>query len=223
MSTYSQILSQVKINCANRDDDEFVASVMFNTNMILTWLATQAEWQELQTKVSTALVISKQEYTKAELAIPNVRKIYSIRLKRSNVWSRPLQYVTPEMLDRGYSGVVVNGYPESYTYFGEKYKFNCPAIEPFPCEIKILTKPTLVTNLDSNIPFEDLDGPLTCLVSGFGWLGTGDGSVADKWFKAGGDQLSQLGIDVTTLVNFKAHSNVRANSGQPWADPFRRS
>lgn len=223
MSTYGQILTQVQANCGGRDNDEFLAAVMFNTNMILRWLATQADWLELQKSVTGTLVVGQQEYTKAQLVIADVSKIYNIQLQVSSMWRPPLPFVPSSGFNTRF-GYTSNSEPSAYTIFAGKYKFSCPPNLAYPVRIEYYAKPTLVTELDSPIPYEDLDGPIACLVSGFGWLGEGDGSVASVWFKQGAAQLQALGVDVTSIMNFsQVPRSSSSTTGTPWLDPFTRS
>ena len=225
MTLFADIQQQVVTNCGGRDNDGFLLSIKFNTNAVLTWLATQAEWPELQRTAEPLMVIGQTSYTKAELGITSLNRLYGIKLFDGVDWRPPMQYLTKVRFDsevKPYS-TTISGKPEVYTVFGGKYVFNLKPDATYLLNLDYYAHPTLVTGDTSEIPYERLDGPLANLLSGYGWLSIGDSSMAEAWFKAGSAQLKAIGIDTTSLLNLRvAPRNEVSNSSQPWTDPFQR-
>lgn len=226
MTLYADIELQVKTNCGGRDNDEFLASILFNANHVLTWLSTQHRWPELERQATPSLVVDQTSYTKTELGILDVKTIYNVRLFDGSVWWKPMSFLPKHRFDQTVKtgSVWAPGKPESFTMFAQQVVFSRKPDAAYALEIDYVAKPTKLVDGSSVIPYDDLDGALVYLLSGYGWLGIGDGANADKWFKLGVDQLTAIGVDTTSLLNFQHTPNeqVRSSAGQPWLDPFQR-
>lgn len=226
MSTYQTIKEQVIRNIGNRDDDSTLASIMMNTNMVIEWLATQHHWPELEAVATPSMVVGQNQYTKAQLNLTDLRafKIYSLQLYDGSNWRDPMAFVPPNVFDKKVKayGNLTTGVPTIFSLFGGTFTFNPTPDATYLLDIKYLKRPTLVNQDSSTIPYEDLDSGIVSMVSGYTWLGLGEKTQADYWFKMAGDILGAFEIDTRALIGQQASSRISTNPSAPWADPFVR-
>lgn len=222
---YEVIQAEIQNNCGNRNDDSFLQSIMFKTNMVIRWLATQREWPELQKHVEVALTSGKDIYTLAELSLADKRKIYQMRLYDGTRYYPPLHYAVVKVYTELFvsGATTTSGKPTHCTEFGGQFRLNPEPDSAYTLVIDYIANPGTITGPNSLMPYEDLDGAIACLVTGYAWLGLGDSSIANSWFKTGSDLAKSFGIDTDSLLNFTPQSRTEVSStGTPWADPFTR-
>lgn len=225
MTTFAEVRLQVQTNCGGRDNEEFQLSIKYNLNALLTWLATQCEWPELQRTAEPNLIVGQASYTKLELEITDIARLYNIKLFDGVDWRPPMQYLTKQRFDAEIKpcSASLADKPSVFTTFGSKYIFNVNPDVAYLLNIDYYAHPTPVTSDTSIIPYDKLDGPIAAILSGYGWLSLGDSSMANVWFKTGTDQLNAIGIDTRSLLNFKPPARGEVvHSSQPWIDPFQR-
>lgn len=232
MSTYGDLLPQITRNLGNKDDVDFLDTVLSSFNAAQRLLAWVHDWPELQVILngsSVKFTSTKYQYTTSELGLIRYRKPKDFILLPTGERGRELQYLSPSKWRREVAPRIptaINSKPSVYTIWGRNFLFHPTPDSAYLFDCWYYQYPSTIINSGSTIQYEDADAVLIYLTTAFVFLSYEEVEMSTQWVQKATEWMRSYGVAHTNVAELEAaFTSTRSSILQSdyWTDPFQKS
>jgi hypothetical protein len=231
MSTYGDLLPQIKRNAGNKDESDFEATILSAFNAAQRTLAWASDWPELEVETTGAFTIGTNEYTQSDLSLTRFMKPQDLLLLPTGERGLPMEYISPRRWRKEVAPLIPTATrykPGVFTIWGVKFLFYPVPDVAYPFNFWYRQYPQTVIDISSVIQYTDADDLLIDLSTALTFLSYEEFNAAQVWLKKSEVWMKsfEIGTEFMGMLEaaFKSATTKSSTLLQTdyWRDPFAK-